>query len=101
MPRIIASLNLSLAVKQRLKPDGLLRVGYGIDHDQRRGVRPRRVLESEHAIVLDPCEKVHGLDKVLGRLAGKADDNVSRDRDWPPGSLDPRNPLQIPIRRVL
>src|ERR1035438_8733442 len=62
---IIHPLDLPLAIKQYLKPGSFFRLRDGIDHYQRRRIGPRRVLETEDAIVLDLGEQVHCLDEVL------------------------------------
>ena len=100
MPGVIDSLNLSLPVKQYLKPLGLFRFWNRVDHGERGRVGPRRVLETEDAIVLHFCKKVHGLNEVGGGFAGKADDDVGRYRDGAAGGLDPGNALEVPLRGV-
>src|ERR1019366_7862550 len=100
VPRVIDSLDLALTVKQYLKPLGLLAFRDRVDHGKRGRIGSRRVLETENAIVLHFGEEVHGLNKIVWGLAGKPDNNIGGDRDWPPCCLDPGNPLQIPLRGV-
>src|SRR5665213_3369280 len=101
MLRVIDPLNLALPVKQYLKPLGFLAFRDRVDHGKRGRIGSRRVLETENAIVLHFGEEVHGLNKIVWGFAGKPDNNIGGDRDWPPCCLDPGNPLQIPLRGVL
>src|SRR5579862_7430546 len=98
---VIGSLNLTLAFKKYLEPVCFLAIRDGINHHQRRGIGPRRILEAEDAIVLDGGKKVHGLDEVVGRLSGESDDDVGGERDWPPGGFDPGDAFQVPVAGVL
>src|SRR5206468_1638664 len=55
----------------------------------------RRVFEAKNSVVLHILKKRNGPLEVFNSLAGKADDDVSRNADGSPCRLDPGNSLQI------
>ena len=60
---------------------GLLFLGNLIVQRQRRRIRPPRILEAEHGIVLDFVEQPERRFKILFGLAREPDDDIAGDRD--------------------
>ena len=68
-------------LEEAREPLALHVLGHVVRQAQRRGVRPRRVLEAEERHEADLAHERERLREVVLGLAGEADDDVGRERE--------------------
>src|SRR5438552_3019485 len=71
-----------------------------VAHGERRRVRARRIFEAEQRVVLDLIEQRQRLVEIRFGLARKAYDNVGRDGDVAPRTLQPIDAPHVFVARV-
>src|SRR5215472_1211563 len=79
----LGGLDFPLALLQNCQPPSLLFLWNRIVHVQSGRVRPRRVLEREHRVVLHFLNQTQGLVEIGLRLTRETNDDVRGNSNWP------------------
>src|ERR1039458_83307 len=87
-------------VVQYGEPPSLLRIRNRILQQQRRSVRPRRILKRKHGVISHHIHQRQSLFKFPFRLARKSNNQIASERYIAPSRLNPADALQVLVASV-
>src|SRR5882724_9585286 len=93
-------LNFSLQLHQHGEATAFFFFGNGVGHRLGRRIRARGIFERKNAVVFYGLEEPERFRKFSFGFAGKADDDVGRDRNWALRAAYHRDFFEIFIARV-